>query len=214
MAFDQWGHPCDDRRREGDVVVTVPNIINDGPGGKGSCGGGEKGIPLSKFADYLIARMQYGSKFGQFNPSDGGDWPGDECSGWPGGKGGFGPGSGFNPFPQDDIRLSIIGAKADTPMQIIGIVPVDGMYEINAAIVCKTADAGATTMTLTITYMDVIAGLSTIVLTLPLTAAAVIIEAPATKILLGSSGVTASAVLTGAYGAASYDAFVSFKKVA
>jgi hypothetical protein len=149
---------------------------------------------LEEVANYIIRAQQQALFQGQYD-NNGGQPP-------------------FNPSPVVGISWAQLSFNANQPLQIIGIAPIDGLYEINLAIVCKTSDAGATLMTLTAQYQDVVAGLESPDITLVGTSAAVSIASTTHAVLLGGSPILASAILTGAYGAATFDVFVSFRKLA
>lgn len=201
--WDNYG-PRERGRDSGDVVVTVPNIVNEGS----SPGKGRETVSLKQAADYIIAEME--RRRGGWE--GGRDWPYEP-------SGPTQPAPGNGPYypggweREGDIGYRANGLAAGIPLTAIGNVRFDGMYTLTAGLVCKTADAGATSLVLTVTYVDAVAGPTTETVTLVLTATGKQSEGPIVVFLLGASSVTVTSVLTGAFGAATYNAYVQLEKV-
>ena len=125
---------------------------------------------------------------------------------------------GNGPYPprgrEEGFTFARISYAQNIALQIVGIVEEDGLYELDLALLCKTADAGATSELMTVTYMDAALGLQTLTCTLALTALASQVNSAVFAVLLANSPITVVSTLTGAYGAATYDAFVSARKCA
>lgn len=141
------------------------------------------------FSDYLMRKMEQRRRYD--NEDDGG----------------FGG-------PSQPGTLSAVNASSDQPLQVLRYVAKTGMYRITEGMQCISLDAGATTETLTVSYIDPIAGPSTVVLTLALTAVGTAGPTQADIFCLAGSSITAQTVLTGAYGAAKYNAFAVSERLA
>jgi hypothetical protein len=204
---EDWG-PNRKRERDGEVIVNVPTIVG---GQQGQCPPRGNEVSLEQAADYIMRKMDQRWGQGQWNGPGG--FPGPGPFPPPGPPFPGPPWDGGQPpqFPKwRDLQYAGISLATAIPMTPIGFVPVDGLYTLTAALACKTADAGATSLVLTISYYTVGGGLTSTVVILPLTAVGEAVQVPLTLPLLGGTNVIVSSLLTGAFGAATYDAFVRF----
>ena len=181
--------------REG---INSPVTIVEGPG-RGGCGPGPT-ISLEQYTDYILRKFQ--QRLGWAESA--GTWP------FPGGEPPFGgPSPPFGP----NMTFGIVSTGANVPLKAIGSVVLDALYLLTAGLVCKIPDAGAGTVTLTVTYYDVLAGSTTVTLSQVLTAAGKVDQVPIPVFLLGGSAVTVNVTNSGTYGVATYDAFVGLSRV-
>lgn len=175
-------------RRDNDdrLGINSPVTVIEGRGGNCNPCGPE--INLQQFADYILNRFVQRQDQG---------WNNGEFS-TPG-----------------NMLFKMIYADADQPQKSIGFTSEDAQYLLTYGLVCRVLDAGATTLTLTITYWDAVSGSTVVTQTLALTATGKVDGGPTSIFLLGGSTVTVSVSLTaGSYGAAKFDAFVGLQKVA
>lgn len=222
--YNQAGWGCGPSGRD-DVVINTPvTIAGEGGGRRNECGPGMSVNELAQYtARIVLQSLQGGGPYPPGPPWGGGEWP------WGGGGGPWPPGGGpWNNVPQGpyppvqpfgNMKFAAINQGVNSPFQVIGNVPFDGQYIINAGLVCKTANGAAGTQTLTITYFDITAGLTTITITQTLSALG---ESnldtvsgnhlPYQVMLLGGSIVTVTCTQGGTYSGATYDAFVGLLK--
>lgn len=124
---------------------------------------------------------------------------------------------GWNSGQQDTsgpMKFSMVYADADQPQKSIGFTSTDSMGILTYGLVCRVPDAGATTLTITITYWDPVSGSTVVTDTISLTSTGVVSGTPTPIFMLGGSTVTVSVALTaGTYGVAKFDAFVGIEKV-
>jgi hypothetical protein len=153
-------------------------------------------LTLDQIADYTIRKLYRSQE--QQGQNDG-NW-----------------GNGFWPFGQygPDMVYSVVNGNADQAIRTIGGNSQDALYVIQGGIVCKVLDSGAGTLTVTVTYYDILAGPTTITQTLSLSATGSALIAPVAKFLLGGGNVTVSCGGASPYGAAKFDAFVGLWRVA
>jgi hypothetical protein len=157
-------------------------------------------INLEDYTDYVLRKFQqereWGQKAGTWNN---GPYYNEHDRG---GRGWYG-----------DMRFGVTSSTADTPLKAIGATPIDAQYLLTAGLVCKVGAAGAGTITLTITYYDVLAGSTVVTLTQSLAATGQVHTGPTPIIILGGSAVTISVANGGTYLTATYDAFVALQKL-
>jgi hypothetical protein len=153
-------------------------------------------LTLDQIADYTIRKL---NKYNEQRGQNEGNW-----------------GEGFWPFGQygPDMLYAVVNGNSDQAIRTIGGNGQDSLYVIQGGIVCKVADAGAGTLTVTITYYDILAGPTTITQTLSLAATGSDLISAETKFLLGGGNVTVSCGGASPYGSAKFDAFVGLWRVA
>ena len=111
------------------------------------------------------------------------------------------------------MTFGVSNQIVDTPLKAIGSTILDAMYVLSGGLICKVGASGAGTVTLSITYYDVLAGSTVVSLTMALTATGKALTGPTPVVLLGGSAVTVSVQNSGAYNSAKYDAFVGLERV-
>jgi hypothetical protein len=201
--WDEWGR----------ASINSPVTIVEGRGGiERGCG---PTLTLQQVTDYVLRQLGQQGAWAESNgtwpwsgsgypgPGPYPPWPGPGIP-YPGGTPGFGP----------NMSWAVVQAAANAPLKAIGSVILDSMYILTYGIICKVLDAGTGTVTLTITYYDVLTGTTTLTIDVPLTATGQAIGGPTPIFILGGSTVTVSTNNSGTYGTAQYDAFVGLDRVA
>jgi hypothetical protein len=181
----EWDDPNNFfRNRECGPGINSPVTIVEG---RGECGPGRAPtINLEEYSDYLLAKWSRQRQWDN-QAGVGGNW--------------------------DSMRFSVVGATADTPLKAIGSTILDGMYLLSYGLVGKVPAAGAGTITLTVTYYDVLSGSVMETLTQSLAVTGKPMSGPTPIIILGGSAVTVAVTNAGLYNGASYDAFVGLQRV-
>lgn len=165
--------------------INSPVTIVEGRGGPG-CGPAPT-INLEQYTDFVLRKFERQQE-------------------WASAAGTQNPGPNFS--------WGVTNGGGDSPLKAIGSVVKDAMYLLTAGLICKAADAGSGTLTLHVTYYDVLLGSTVVPVTLSMTATGQATTGPTPIFLLGGSAVTISVQNSGAYLTSLYDAFVGLSRVA